>query len=92
VAISTATRRSAELMLGASPRATLHLVRAAKASAAIAGRDYVVPDDVQALAAQVLSHRMLTTVEASMSGRTPEAAMRQIIAGVPMPESPRRFR
>jgi MoxR-like ATPase len=86
VAISTATRRSAELMLGASPRATLHLVRAAKASAALSGRDYVIPDDVQGLAVQVLSHRMLTTVEASMSGRTPEAALRHIIAGVPMPE------
>jgi MoxR-like ATPase len=89
VAIATATRRSPELMLGASPRATLHLVRAAKASAALAGRDYVIPDDVQELAVQVLSHRMLTTVEASMSGRTPEAALRQIVAGVPMPESRR---
>jgi MoxR-like ATPase len=89
VAISTATRRSPELMLGASPRATLHLVRAAKASAALAGRDYVIPDDVQELAVQVLSHRMLTTVEASMSGRTPEAALRHIIAGVPMPETRR---
>jgi MoxR-like ATPase len=89
VALSTATRRSPELMLGASPRATLHLVRAAKASAALAGRDYVIPDDVQDLAVQVLSHRMLTTVEASMSGRTPEAALRHIIAGVPMPETRR---
>ena len=50
VAITTATRNSPELMLGASPRATLHLVRAAKAAAAIAGRDYVIPDDVQDLA------------------------------------------
>ena len=47
VAITTATRRSPELMLGASPRATLHLVRAAKATAAMSGRDYVIPDDVQ---------------------------------------------
>jgi MoxR-like ATPase len=85
VAITTATRKSPELMLGASPRATLHLVRAAKATAAMAGRDYVIPDDVQDLAVQVLSHRMLTTVEASMSGRTPEAALRQIVAGVAMP-------
>jgi len=85
VALATATRKSPELMLGASPRATLHLVRAAKASAAIAGRDYVIPDDIQELAVQVLSHRMLTTVEASMSGRTPEAALRQIVAGVAMP-------
>ena len=89
VAIATATRRSPELMLGASPRATLHLVRAAKATAAIAGRDYVIPDDVQDLAVQVLAHRLLPTVEASMSGRTPEAALRQIVAGVAMPESRR---
>jgi MoxR-like ATPase len=89
VALTTATRRSPELMLGASPRATLHLVRAAKASAALGGRDYVVPDDLQELAVQVLSHRILTTVEASMSGRTPEAALRQIVAQVPMPENRR---
>ena len=89
VALTTATRRSPELMLGASPRATLHLVRAAKASAAVSGRDYVVPDDLQELAVEVLSHRILTTVEASMSGRTPEAALRQIVAGVPMPENRR---
>jgi MoxR-like ATPase len=90
VAISAATRRSPELVLGASPRATLHLVRAAKASAAMAGRDFVIPDDVQGLAEQVLSHRLLTTVEASMSGRTPVAALRQIVAGVAMPETRRR--
>jgi MoxR-like ATPase len=90
VAITTATRRSPELVLGASPRATLHLVRAAKASAAMDGRDYVIPDDVQGLATQVLAHRLLPTVEASMSGRTTEAALRHILAGVPMPESRRR--
>ena len=89
VAISTATRRSPELLLGASPRATLHLVRAAKAAAALAGRDYVVPDDVQGLAVEVLAHRLLSTVEASMSGRSAEAALRQVLASVPMPESRR---
>ncbi|HET8718210.1 MAG TPA: MoxR family ATPase [Nocardioidaceae bacterium] len=89
VAITTATRRSPELSLGASPRATLHLVRAAKAAAAMAGRDYVIPDDVQVLAVQVLAHRLLPTVEASMSGRTTDAALQQILAGVPMPESRR---
>jgi MoxR-like ATPase len=89
VAIATATRRSPELVLGASPRATLHLVRAAKAAAAIGGRDYVIPDDVQELAVQVLAHRLLPTVEASMSGRTTDAALRHIIAGVPMPEARR---
>jgi MoxR-like ATPase len=89
VSITTATRRSPELMLGASPRATLHLVRAAKAAAAIAGRDYVIPDDVQGLAGQVLTHRLLPTVEASMSGRSTDATLRQIVAGVAMPESRR---
>jgi MoxR-like ATPase len=89
VAITTATRKSPELSLGASPRATLHLVRAAKAAAAIGGRDYVIPDDVQTLAVQVLAHRLLPTVEASMSGRTTEAALQQIVAGVAMPESRR---
>ncbi|HEX6246678.1 MAG TPA: MoxR family ATPase [Nocardioidaceae bacterium] len=90
VAITTATRRSPELVLGASPRATLHLVRAAKASAAMDGRDYVIPDDVLGLAPQVLAHRLLPTVEASMSGRTTEVALGQILSGVPMPESRRR--
>jgi MoxR-like ATPase len=89
VAIATATRKSPELMLGASPRATLHLVRAAKASAAMAGRDYVIPDDVQGLAVQVLAHRLLPTVEASMSGRTTEASLKHILEGVAMPESRR---
>ena len=50
VDLTSATRRSPDLRLGASPRATLHLVRAAKARAALDGRDYVIPDDVQALA------------------------------------------
>ncbi len=86
VALTTATRRSAELLLGASPRATLHLVRAAKASAAMAGRDYVIPDDVHGLAVQVLAHRLLPTVEASMSGRTPTATLEHIVASVPVPE------
>ncbi len=87
VAVTTATRRSPELTLGASPRATLHLVRAAKASAALEGRDYVIPDDVQSYAVPVLAHRLLPTVEASMSGRTTEATLRNILAGVRLPES-----
>jgi MoxR-like ATPase len=59
-----ATRRLAELRLGASPRATLQLVRAAWALAALAGRSYVVPDDVQAVAVPVLAHRLLLTADA----------------------------
>ena len=70
VALTTATRTPPSCTLGASPRATLHLVRAAKAAAAMAGRDYVLPDDVHALARPVLAHRLLPSVEAAMSGRS----------------------
>jgi MoxR-like ATPase len=87
VALATATRRSPELLLGASPRATLHLVRAAKAVAAMDGRDYVIPDDLQELAVPVLAHRLLVTAEASMAGRSPTAALRGILASVPMPSA-----
>ena len=89
VALTSATRRSDELTLGASPRATLHLVRAAKASAAMSGRDYVLPDDLRTLARQVLAHRLLPSVEASMSGRTTGAILDGIVAAVPVPEGTR---
>ena len=85
VAITSATRRSDELSLGASPRATLHLVRAAKAMAAMQGRDYVLPDDVHGLARPVLAHRLLPSVEASMSGRSTSAILDGIVASVPVP-------
>ena len=85
VALVTATRRSSDLTLGASPRSTLHLVRAAKASAAMAGRDYVLPDDVHGLAQSVLAHRLLPSVEAAMGGRTTTSILDQIVAAVPVP-------
>jgi MoxR-like ATPase len=85
VALTSATRRSDELSLGASPRATLHLVRASKALAAIQGRDYVLPDDVHGLAPAVLSHRLLPSVESSMSGRSTSAILGGIVASVPVP-------
>jgi MoxR-like ATPase len=85
VALTTATRRSPELLLGASPRATLHLVRAAKAVAAMDDRDFVVPDDIRTLALPVLVHRLLPTVEAAMGGRTARDTLESIVASVPMP-------
>jgi MoxR-like ATPase len=85
VALSTATRRSPELRLGASPRATLHLIRAAKAMSAMAGRDYVIPDDVYDLAPQVLTHRLLPTIEAAMSGRGSVEILTDVLASVPVP-------
>jgi MoxR-like ATPase len=67
----------------------LHLVRAAKAAAAMAGRDYVLPDDVRGLARQVLAHRLLPSVEASMSGRNTGAILEGILASVPVPDGNR---
>ncbi|RAY16612.1 ATPase [Actinomadura craniellae] len=81
----TATRRHPELRLGASPRATLHLVRAARALAALEERDYVVPDDIQALAVPVLAHRLLPTAEAQVERRLPEQVVREIVDRLPVP-------
>jgi MoxR-like ATPase len=85
VDLVTATRRSAELRLGASPRATIHLIRAARARAAVDGRDYVVPDDVQALAVPVLSHRLLLTAEAQIARRTSAELVAEIVRSEPTP-------
>ncbi len=85
VALTAATRRSSDLTLGASPRATLHLVRAAKARAAIHGRDYVLPDDLKALAEPVLAHRLLPSVEAAMSGRSTRDILQALVTSVPVP-------
>jgi MoxR-like ATPase len=85
VALTAATRRSSDLTLGASPRATLHLVRAAKARAAMAGRDYVLPDDLRSLAQPVLAHRVLPSVEAAMSGRATTDILESIVAAVAVP-------
>ncbi len=81
-----ATRRLPELRLGASPRATLHLVRSAKATAALAGRDYVVPDDVQAVAVAVLAHRLLLSSEAMASRRSAADLVRDVLARQPVPQ------
>ncbi len=89
VAIAAATRRSSDLALGASPRATLHLVRAAKAYAAMAGRDYVLPDDVAALAGRVLAHRLLPSTEAAMGGRTTPEILAGLLGSVAVPEGHR---
>ncbi len=86
VALVSATRHHGELSLGASPRATLHLVRAAKAAAALRGRDYVLPDDLTSLITPVLAHRLLPTAEASMNGRSTAAIVESVVAAVPVPD------
>jgi MoxR-like ATPase len=83
--LANATRTSPELRLGASPRATLHLLRASRAWAALDGRDYVIPDDVQALAGPVLAHRLLPTAEAIVERHLPEQVIAKIIAQLPLP-------
>jgi MoxR-like ATPase len=81
----TATRQSGDLRLGGSPRSTLQLVRTARAVAALDGRDYVLPDDFQALAVPVLAHRLLPTPEAQINRLSMNSVVEEIIARVPVP-------
>ncbi|WBB59892.1 MoxR family ATPase [Streptomyces sp. WMMC500] len=90
VDLVTSTRQHPELRLGASPRATLHLLRAAKAAAALAGREFTLPDDVQALAVHVLAHRLLPTAQAQLNRRTAEQIVAEILQQVPVPAADAR--
>ena len=85
ISLANATRTSPELRLGASPRAALHLLRASRAWAALDGRDYVIPDDVQRLARPVLAHRLLPTAEAIVERHLPEHVVDRIVAQLPLP-------
>jgi MoxR-like ATPase len=85
VALVEASRRSPDLRLGASPRAGLQLLRASRAAAALAGRDHVLPDDVQALAAPVLSHRLLLTADAALGRRNADQIVVELLTAVPVP-------
>ena len=85
VTIVEETRRHQDLRLGASPRSSLHLMRAARVEAALAGRDYVIPEDVHKLAVSVLAHRVLPTVEAQVARRDPAAIISGILNSIPMP-------
>lgn len=79
------TRTNANLYLGASPRASIAIMDASKALAAINGRDFVTPDDIKKVAPSVLSHRILLTPEREMEGLTPEKVVRQIVEGLEVP-------
>ncbi|MGM1018118.1 MAG: AAA family ATPase [Actinomycetota bacterium] len=90
VALARATRADPSLHLGASPRATLQLVRAAKVWAALDGRDFVIPDDLSELLIPVFSHRLLAARGVNRAGAQPvDAALRQIIERVPVPVATR---
>ncbi|MEN3308318.1 MAG: MoxR-like ATPase [Micromonosporaceae bacterium] len=90
VNLVNATRESPDLRLGASPRATLQLLRTARAVAALEGRDYVLPDDLQALAVPVLAHRIIPTAEAQLSRRTTDLIVADLVHRLPLPTDRRR--
>ena len=84
VRIVRATRDHPDLQLGASPRASVALYRAAQALALIEGRDFVLPDDVSALADAVLTHRLVVDVDRELRGATADAVMREVLEQVPV--------
>ena len=79
------TREDHRVITGASPRASQSLFKTARASAAIDGRDYVIPDDIKAVALQVVSHRILLKPESKIRGVTGQHIMRKILSEVPVP-------
>jgi MoxR-like ATPase len=85
VRIVEETRRSGDLVLGASPRAGVHLLHAAKASAALDGRDFVTPDDVKSLVPPTLRHRVVLKAEAEIEGVDADAALRRVLARLDVP-------
>ncbi len=87
VDLVTATRSHEDMYLGASPRASLSLMHAGQARALLHGRDYVIPDDVKALAVPVLAHRLIVSPEARMRSASPRAVLRNLVAELPVPGS-----
>lgn len=79
------TRNHEALYLGASPRASIAMMRAAKAIAAMAGRDFVAPEDIQAVATPVLQHRVMLTPEQEMEGKMPVDVIRRLVERIEVP-------
>jgi len=79
------TRSNANLYLGASPRASIAIMDASKALAAINGRDFITPDDIKKVAIPVLGHRILLTPEREMEGLTAQQVVKQIVDGIEIP-------
>jgi MoxR-like ATPase len=80
-----ASRKHPDVYLGGSPRASITLLRASRALAAADERDFVVPDDVKALALPVLAHRIIVTADAVMTGRSPRSVVEELLNGVAVP-------
>jgi MoxR-like ATPase len=85
VGLVRATREHPDVRLGASPRSSVALYRAAQAWAALAGRDYVLPDDARDVAHAVLDHRILLDLDRELRGATPEGVVDAVLAEVPVP-------
>jgi MoxR-like ATPase len=85
VDLADATRRHPSVALGMSPRATLSLQRAARSRAAAAGRGYVIPDDVKALAEPVLAHRLMLSSDAQLQGIGTGKVIADVLGSVPVP-------
>jgi len=79
------TREAFQLTLGASPRASIALLKGSKALAALRGREFVIPDDVKSLALPILRHRLTVTPEAEIEGVTPDQIINNILNAVPVP-------
>jgi MoxR-like ATPase len=79
------TRNNASLYLGASPRASLAIMKASKAFAAIRGRDFVIPEDIIEITPHVLRHRIILTPEKEMEGITPDDMIKKMIESVDVP-------
>jgi MoxR-like ATPase len=88
VSVGRATRESQLLRLGASPRSMLQLLRAAKATAALDGRDFVLPDDVVQVVEAVLAHRIILDRKAAGAGETAHSVLRGILSRLPVPQKP----
>ncbi|MCF6184215.1 MAG: MoxR family ATPase, partial [Bacteroidales bacterium] len=79
------TRNNSDLFLEASPRASLNIMNAAKANAALSGRDFVIPDDIKYVAYPVLRHRIILSPEKEMESATTEKIIKKIINTVEVP-------
>jgi MoxR-like ATPase len=88
LAVVHATREHPELALGASTRGALALYKAAQASAAMQGREYVLPDDVKRLAGPTLAHRLIVRPESTLRGRTPELILRGVLENTELALAP----
>lgn len=85
VNVCRATRLHDDIMLGASPRATLALYRTCQARAALNGRDFIIPDDVKQMAPHVLTHRLVVNPQTRLRGRVPEDVVKEVVDTVAVP-------